>query len=354
VRRAVYAFIVIIILAFLGGLPAYLAIGQGGNQSATVTVTAQPAYSPPAGVGGVSEARPAECPTGEVSTAGRITGAGSVTQPFIVESFDKRFYLFLDEGIVVLTPKGTCPRCIGIHKLTTPPPLPDGAYIIGVIYDAVPDGVTFTPPATLKYSYDPNDIPEGIPKESLAIASYDSATGEWINLDGVVDTAANTITAKISQFNDLAVFGYKAEAPEPAAFKRSSLSIFPTEVDIGETVNITVLVTNTGGQSGSCLVTLKINGVVETDKEIALDVGASKQVSFSTSRDTAGIYLIDVDGITGSFEVKGKPAPMTPVQTTPAKRIDWWLIGGIIAAVMVLAFLGYRFHKKLSPLLPRK
>lgn len=351
-RRAVYAFIVIIILALIGGFPAYLAIGQGGNESATVTVTATPAYSPPVGGGGWPGE--AGCPAGEVSTAGRATGAGTVTQSFVIKSFDKRFYLFLDEGIVVLTPKGTCPRCIGIHEMTTLPSPPEGAHLVGTVYDVAPDGVTFAPPATLRYSYDPATIPEGISEESLTIASYDSATGEWINLDGVVDTKANTITAKVSQIYDLAVLSYEPAVPTPAIFQPSSLSISPTEVEIGETVNITVLVDNTGGQSGSYQVILKVNGVVEAESEVALDASTSGQVSFSISKDVAGTYLVNVNGLTGSFEVKPEPVvPVTPVEPTPAKPTNWWLIGGIIAAVMVLAFLGYRFRKKLSPLSKR-
>lgn len=340
-RRAVYAFIVIIIMAFVVGFPAYLAMGQGGSDTATVTVTAQPAYSPPAGgygwPGGV------ECPAGEVSTTGRITGAGLVIQSFVIESFDKRFCLILDEGTVVLTPHGICPRCIGIHIneisiLSSPP---EGALIIGTIYDAIPDGTTFTPPATLIYSYDPNDIPEGVAEGSLVIAYYDSATGEWIELDCVVDTEANTIAAKLGQIHDLVVLGHKVVAP--ADFEVSSLSISPTEVDIGETLNITILVTNIGGQPGSYKVILKINGVAEADREVFLDVGASKQVSFSTSKDAVGTYSVDVNGLTGSFEVKTKPAPVTPVEPTPVKPTNWWLIGGICAAVVVVGLIIYLF-----------
>jgi hypothetical protein len=51
----------------------------------------------------------------------------------------------------------------------------------------------------------------------------------------------------------------------------------------------------------------------------------------NTSRDTAGIYSVDVNDLTGTFEVKEKP--------TPAKPISWWLIGGIIAAVAIVMAL---------------
>ena len=337
-RRVRYAFIVIIV-AFLGGFPAYLVLGQGGgSQEVTITVTAQPVFEVPAGDGEGAAEYPAEYPAGEVSTAGRITGAGSVTRAFVIKSFDKRFSLILDEGIIALTPYGKCPRCIGIHEMTQPPSPPEGTRLIGTMYDVVPDGVTFTPPTTLRYSYDPNDVPVGIAEESLLIVCYNEASGEWTELDSVVDTEANTVTAKISWFNDFAVLGYEA-VPAPAAFEVSSLSISPTEVDIGEAVDITVLVTNTGGQSGDYQVILKINGIVEADRDVALDADASEKVSFNTSKDTAGTYLVDVNGLTGSFEVK---QPLSP-----AKPINWWLIGGIIAAVAIVAFVIFLLRRMM-------
>jgi hypothetical protein len=43
---------------------------------------------------------------------------------------------------------------------------------------------------------------------------------------------------------------------------------------------------------------------------------------------------VEVNGLTGTFVVKEKPTPVTPV-----KPINWWLIGGIIAAVAIVMAL---------------
>jgi len=338
VRRVRYALIFIVVLAFLGGFPAYLAMGQGGgSQSVTVTVTAQPVWSFPEG--GVADwDEEAECPIGGMSTAGRLTAEGLVIQPIIFTSFDERLCLTIDAGTAILTPDGAYSRCIGLYEVTALPSPPENAYIIGVPYEAFPDGAIFVPPATLQYSYGPNGIAEGIAEESLVLACYDRTSGEWIELDGVVDTEANTITAEVSQFCDSAVLGYEA-VPTPAAFEISSLNISPAEVEIGETVNITVLVANTGGQPGSYQVILKISNVAEADREVAISASASKQVSFTTSKDTPGLYLVEVNGLTGSFEV-GQPL-------SPAKPIDWGLIGGIIAAVAIVAFVTFLLRRMM-------
>jgi hypothetical protein len=131
-----------------------------------------------------------------------------------------------------------------------------------------------------------------------------------------------------------------ATLPGVAAFTGSKLSISPGEVYIGETVAISVLITNTGDGAGSYGVTLKINGVVEATKDITLNAGASGEVAFTTAKDVAGSYSVEVDGLSSSFAVKEKPAlpeEIPPEEAPPVKApINWPLIGGIIAAVVVV------------------
>ncbi len=56
----------------------------------------------------------------------------------------------------------------------------------------------------------------------------------------------------------------------PATFTVSTLSISPTEVEIGESIIISVLVTNTGAGSGTYEVTLKLDSVSVATKEVIL------------------------------------------------------------------------------------
>ena len=70
----------------------------------------------------------------------------------------------------------------------------------------------------------------------------------------------------------------------------------PEETDIGENVEISAVVTNTGECDGNCEVTLKINGAIIETKEILLVGGASEELGFTTTLDTAGKKIIDVNG----------------------------------------------------------
>jgi len=126
-----------------------------------------------------------------------------------------------------------------------------------------------------------------------------------------------------------------------AAFASSELSISPSEVYIGETVAISVVITNTGDGAGSYEVTLKIDGVVEATKGVTLNAGVSGEVTFTTAKDAAGTYSVEVDGLSGSFTVKEKPAPPPPPPPIPpaAPVVNWPLIWGIMAGVLVVGVI---------------
>jgi methionine-rich copper-binding protein CopC len=125
---------------------------------------------------------------------------------------------------------------------------------------------------------------------------------------------------------------------EAAAFSTSQLSVSPSAVYVGETVNISVTVTNSGDAAGSYAVILKTDGVVEEIREITLEAGASEEVTFTTVKNVAGTYSVEVGGLSGSFIVEEKPVePTTPPPTTPEEStINWPIIWGTMAGVLIV------------------
>jgi len=266
---------------------------------------------------------------------------GVFTEDVTAESEDGKCWVTIDESTTGLTEDGMPLSEICIILMEEPPPLPDCANIIGLVYDLAPDGAIFDPAITLCFTYNPALIPEGVAEENLVIALWDEADDEWVSLDSTVYPATNTICASVSHFTPFAVLAYT----RPASFVTSVLSISPTEVDIGETVTISVSIANTGDLAGSYKVTFKINNVVVSAKHVTLAGGASQKVTFTTSKNVAGTYTVNVNGLAGSFVVKAAPAPPTTPAPTPTPLaptpppptpINWWLIGGIIAAVIII------------------
>ena len=266
-----------------------------------------------------------------------------------------------------------------IDENLSPPP---EANIVGSVYSLEPEGATFEPPVTLTWSYDPDDIPPGVAEEDLAIAYHDEDIGEWVGLSSDIDAENNTITAEVARFSIFATIASSTPLPElpppsPAlvAFTTSSLHVSPSEVNTGEPVTISVLLTNSGQGEDSYPVTLTINGVIEETKEITLAGGASETVVFTTSRNEAGAYSVDVNGFPGSFTVREgtsspaspvaqepsseppappiaqEPSPEPPAPTPPAASgVNWVIVAPIIVAVFFAIFLPLRLRRRSGPL----
>jgi hypothetical protein len=243
-----------------------------------------------------------------VSHDGRLLGDVEIT------SKDGKTNVYIPKGTSCLDKEGNRLRELVIKVEEEAPEPPRNYLVIGTAYDFGPDGATFTPYLELTLFYEEEDISEGLEEEDLVIAYYDEGTKEWVELGSVVDAENNVVTAFIEHFTTFAIIGMVPPPPPPvpAGFVVSGLAITPGEVYVGESVSIMVMVANTGGESGSCNVTLKINGTVEEVKKVTVNAGLSKEVTFITSKDTADTYWVNVNGLTGSFTVKEELVPVAP------------------------------------------
>ncbi|GAI78315.1 unnamed protein product, partial [marine sediment metagenome] len=93
--------------------------------------------------------------------------------------------------------------------------------------------------------------------------------------------------------------------PEAAEFRVSDLIISPTEVNPGQIVTISCLVTNIGSEAGDYTVTL--GGDFVSEQSVTLQPGESKAVSFEVTPDVAKSYSVSVDGLHGSFVATEMP-----------------------------------------------
>jgi len=96
-------------------------------------------------------------------------------------------------------------------------------------------------------------------------------------------------------------------APASSPFLVHDLSIRPAQVQPGETVNITVSVTNTHHTWGLYSLVLMINGQREAEKQATVDANSSQEVSFSVVRKEPGNYAVFINGVSGSFSIVATP-----------------------------------------------
>jgi hypothetical protein len=272
---------------------------------------------------------------------------------------DEMHFLEIKEGTEIIC--GDCegcrcyPRVLVMSLAEEAPPAPDGMAIVGLVYDFTgykdttrliecDEATFFDPPITVLLSYDPETLPGGAFEP--VIAFYDAEQGLWVELPPDTGRVAEVgkITGLANRFaSPFAVLVNipappppppPAPVPAPAHFVVSSLNIAPPEIKVGENVAITVNVVNDGGQEGAYLVELKINGETVDSKEVTLGAGQSEQVSFTVSGTEPGQYEVVVSGLSGELTV--------------LRTINWWLIGGIIAALMLLGWLGWYLRKRPS------
>jgi len=144
-----------------------------------------------------------------------ISNQGVVMETIEATSPDGLFTMTIPAGTVALDENGNPLSTLTTDVDESPPDPPEGAHIIGLPYIFRPDGATFDPPIIFTWSYDPEALPEGVAEEDLVIAYYDEDAGEWVELECVVDTENNTITASVSHFTTFAIIGKVTPPPPP-------------------------------------------------------------------------------------------------------------------------------------------
>ena len=347
-KVAMFALVLVMASSLWFALPATLCYANGGY-------------------GGTAGAGAAGVPSHPTYTyfGNKADQHGVFTKDATAESDDGLCKLTINTGTKALDRRGN-PLAGVIMVWMREPPAPPPSVILGRVYDLRPDGATFDPPITITLAYDPDDIPEGVAENHLVIATFDEEAGEWVNLVSTVDPVTDTVSAPVSHLTAFSAIAHT----RPAVFTTRDLTISPTEVNIGESVSISVTVTNTGDLIGSYEVTLEIDNAVIETKQVSLTGQSSQKVTFTTTQDAAGSYTVNVNGLSRTFTVKPAPAPPAPAPAPapapppapapapapappppapapspppapapaptpiPAPVVNWWLIGGIIAALI--------------------
>ena len=147
-------------------------------------------------------------------------------------------------------------------------------------------------------------------------------TVEMIDPDEVVESLKGEFTAELEVFE-----------AEP---EFSNLQISPVEVDPGDDVTVTVVVTNVGEQEGTFTVDLLINDEVAATQDVTVGAFLFETVSFTVSRDDPGLYTVRIDALTGTFRVlepEEKVLRLERVTTVPGTVAPSQSISIVVALV---------------------
>lgn len=140
----------------------------------------------------------------------RLDSTGLVEKATSVSTGDNLVKLDIASGTKLLNSSGKPITSLDI-KPVTPPALPSG-YAIVFAYDFSPEGATFSSPLTVTFSFDPEDLPQGVAEKDLIIAHWDGT--QWLQrTDGVLSAENHTITFTLEHFSQYAVIGKTQNSP---------------------------------------------------------------------------------------------------------------------------------------------
>jgi hypothetical protein len=89
---------------------------------------------------------------------------------------------------------------------------------------------------------------------------------------------------------------------KPATFTISDFTVTPQEAYIGDTVQISANITNTGDVEGNTTYNLEINGAIKESVNVTLASGGSQLLEFSDAEMAAGNYSVKIGDLTSSQE----------------------------------------------------
>jgi len=273
---------------------------------------------------------------------------GSIAEPVNLNLVEGEVGIYISSGTLCLDRHDEALGYISVNREPSPPDYEPGSIITA--YKFAPGGATFDPSLELTLSYDALNLPEEMVEKALYIACYDYSAQQWAALKSEVDEEANTVEAKVSHFSTFAIIADSAP-PAPASFVISDLSIDPAHVESGQSVTISVRISNDGGTEGSYTLELLINDEQQNSWEITLGPGRGKTVSCQIGKTKEGKYSVTMGGLSGKFSVGAASSPGAPAadpsqepeqdsttSPTPNASLLSWLLEHWLLVVVVFYF----------------
>jgi parallel beta-helix repeat protein len=117
--------------------------------------------------------------------------------------------------------------------------------------------------------------------------------GVLSNLEQLMNSTVNTGSPGVSPQN----------RQVPPSFSMQYMNIYPLQAQVNQPVTITTNVVNSGQETGSYDVVLKVNGKPEQTRVVSVGPGATYPVSFTVAMSSPGTYAVNIDNQQGSFMV---------------------------------------------------
>lgn len=182
-----------------------------------------------------------------------------------------------------------------------------------------------------------SDVPSDVDESTLGL--WDLSGGSWIELASSVDASANVVSANVTGFSPLGVFGQAdtsdgggggdsggggggggGDAGGSAEFVVTSAVVNPENVTVGTSVKVTASVENQGDGAGTEGVVFDFGDGTTQGRSLTLAAGETATVSLSHAYGEAGSHPVTVEDVsagTVTVVATGQPA-QSDVRVTDA------------------------------------
>jgi hypothetical protein len=183
---------------------------------------------------------------------------------------------------------------------SSPPAAPEGYITLSPVYTVGPSGTTFSPPATIELSYDPDDL-DGAPESGVVILKHDGVS--WTVLDSDVDEDQVLVEADVSSLSD-----FVAAVPEPGDGVYAVVQISRT------TTSMYGMDITTDG------VTARFDSVVDEDSVDPLEAGGVTFGAWEMTWDGDGYQYFDL--MSGTFLTPGAEYDLVVTESDDVPALD--------------------------------
>ncbi len=126
-----------------------------------------------------------------------MDGNGKSLTAGVLKTPDGKLTLNVPVGVFIWNAAGAAQSFLSANTIETPPAAPAPQVLI-MAYELGTTGVTFNPGIGIAFNYTDAQLPAGVSESSLYIAWWNGSA--WVKLTSSVDAAANSVSATITHF----------------------------------------------------------------------------------------------------------------------------------------------------------
>jgi hypothetical protein len=168
----------------------------------------------------------------------------------------------------------------------------------------------FESPITIAIPYNPAMIPEGFDENDLVICYWNSASGQWEELESEVSVSGHFVTAEIWHFSVYQVMASRTKPAQETELKIGEVYVFPNPVKGSDKPKFHIEALGSSGffikiytLSGRVVCEVRISGLPQllTDDGNGSDYGYEYEVHENL---TSGIYYYHVEVSKGNSNLR--------------------------------------------------